>query len=121
MASIDLLLYSPQLAFHIFCAARFYVAHARIFQQPLSSNLTVLSNALEIYAKRWALAARYSKAIRSAIDELSAPTVSSLPAQFYDPQYSTCDINEALRAWEVDTGHWYYNLPALRTPQALVT
>jgi hypothetical protein len=96
-------------------------AHARLFQASLSPNITVFSDALELYSKRWALATRYLNVIRSAVDELSAPIGASLPAQFYDPQYSTCDINEALRSWEADTGSWYYNLPPLRTPQPLIS
>jgi len=94
-------------------------AHARLFQAPLSPNVSIYRDALETYSKRWALATRYLKVLRSAIEELSTPTVTSLPAQFYDPQYSTCDINEALRAWEVETGNWYYNMPGLQTPQPL--
>jgi len=94
-------------------------AHARLFQAPLSPNVSIYRDALETYSKRWALATRYLKVLRSAIEELSTPTVTSLPAQFYDPQYSTCDINEVLRAWEVETGNWYYNMPGLQTPQPL--
>lgn len=90
-------------------------AHARLFQTPLSGNITILRDVLELYSKRWELAKRYLRVIRSAVDELSAaPSTAPLPAQFYDPQYSTCDINEALRAWEVETGNWYYTLPAIR-------
>jgi len=91
------------------------LAHARLFARPLSGNITILRDVIELYSKRWELAIRYLRVIRSAVDELSAaPSTVPLPAQFYDPQYSTCDINEALRAWEVETGNWYYTLPAIR-------
>lgn len=38
--------------------------------------------------------------------------MTSLPAQFYDLQYSSLDIDEALRVWADKMEPWY-NLPGI--------
>ncbi len=47
------------------------------------------------------LARRYETVIRTAVAEHHMPigVMSSLPVQFFDLQYSTLDIDEALRIW----------------------
>lgn len=90
---------NPHLIFTIFVAARFYLIYAKAVNAELPRNLQVLVHALHICAKRWDLAQRYETILKTAAAEHRMPVVmSSLPQQFFDPQFSTLDIDETLRA-----------------------
>lgn len=89
---------NPHLIFTIFVAARFYLLYAKAVNAELPRNLQVLVHALHICGKRWELARRYETILKTAAAEHRVPVVmSSLPQQFFDPQVSTLDIDEALR------------------------
>ncbi|KUJ10837.1 uncharacterized protein LY89DRAFT_787201 [Mollisia scopiformis] len=91
---------SPHLIFCIFVAARFYIAHAKVLSVETPRSLDLLVYALKTCSQRWYLARRLEKVLRHAIAEEKVPiSMSSLPHQFYDLQYSSLDIDEALRVW----------------------
>lgn len=66
----------------------------------LPRNLQQIVHALGICGRRWDLARRYEIIVQTAMAEHEMPVLmSSLPLQFFDLQYSTLDIDEALRVW----------------------
>ncbi|KIW57960.1 hypothetical protein PV05_02514 [Exophiala xenobiotica] len=92
---------SPHLIYSMFVAARFYLVYAKTVAADIPRNLHLLAYALRICGERWVLARRYETVIRTAVAEHHMPigVMSSLPVQFFDLQYSTLDIDEALRIW----------------------
>lgn len=96
----DLQCICPHFIFDIFVAARFYLVNARAFDTDLPQNLSVLLRAYSICRKRWHLAYKLEKVLRTAVAEHDVPLAAvSLPRQFYDMQYVALDIFEAVRAW----------------------
>lgn len=77
------------------------VVYAKAVSADIPRNLHLLAYALRICGERWALARRYETVIRTAVAEHHMPigVMSSLPVQFFDLQYATLDIDEALRIW----------------------
>ncbi|GME27836.1 C6 transcription factor [Neofusicoccum parvum] len=94
----DLETTNPQLTLCIFVAARFLIVHAKHFNLEIPRNLDLLVYALKTSGQRWPISHRQEKVIRTALAEYKIPlSISSLPAQFFDLQYSALDIDEALR------------------------
>ncbi|RDL37437.1 Uncharacterized protein BP5553_04870 [Venustampulla echinocandica] len=91
---------SPYMIFCIFVAARFYLVHAKILSVEVPRNLDLLIYGLKTCGQRWYFARRLEKVLCTAVAEKKVPlALSSLPSQFYDLQYSSLDIDEALRVW----------------------
>ena len=65
--------------------------------------------ALQICGQRWPFARRLGNVITTAMDELNHRTVVNplgpLPVQFWDPQYLSLDVDEALRCWADPVRH----------------
>ncbi|KAF8862099.1 hypothetical protein BDZ45DRAFT_739688 [Acephala macrosclerotiorum] len=96
----DLESMSPHLIFCIFITARFYIVHSKVLSVEIPRSVDLLVYAMKTCSQWWYLAKRLGKVLRHAIAEEKIPvTMSSLPHQFYDLQYSSLDIDAALRAW----------------------
>ncbi|KAH7051117.1 hypothetical protein B0J12DRAFT_572875 [Macrophomina phaseolina] len=90
---------NPNLISTIFVAARFYLVYAKAVNAELPRNLRVLTHALEVCGRKWELARRYGTIAQTAAAEHQMPVfMSSLPPQFFDLQFSTLDITDALLA-----------------------
>ncbi|KAB2570938.1 hypothetical protein DBV05_g10393 [Lasiodiplodia theobromae] len=88
---------NPHLAATLFVTARFYLVYARAACADLPRNLAVLIQALEVCGRRWPVARRYTTLVQTAKAEQQMPIfMSSLPAQFFDLQFSVLDIHDAL-------------------------
>ena len=72
-------------------------------------NLDLLVYSLKTCGLRWPYARRLEKVIRTATADHKLPaSISSLPVQFYDLQYSYLDIDEALRVWAEGLEPWMH-------------
>lgn len=92
---------NPHVIFCVFIAARFYIIFARACGVSISDKLYLLIYALTVAGKRWPLA----KQLRAVLDNAATESRSEsaghhpLPREFYDLQYLSWDIHEALRKW----------------------
>ncbi|KAF2271170.1 hypothetical protein CC78DRAFT_13213 [Lojkania enalia] len=109
MHDSDLENINPLLIPSIFVASRFFLVHAKILNVEIPRNLDLLVYCLKTCGLRWALARRLEKVIRTATADHKLPSsMSSLPVQFYDLQYSYLDIDEALRTWAEGLKPWMH-------------
>jgi hypothetical protein len=115
---------SPLIVSCIFVAARFFLGissplqadqylhvlvHAKLLNVEIPRNLDLLVYSLKTCGLRWSYARRLEKVIRTATADHKLPTtMSSLPVQFYDLQYSYLDIDEALRVWAEGLEPWMH-------------
>ncbi|KAF1952717.1 hypothetical protein CC80DRAFT_479097 [Byssothecium circinans] len=100
---------SPLIISCIFVAARFFLVHAKLLNVEIPRNLDLLVYSLKTCGLRWSYARRLEKVIRTATADHKMPTsMSSLPVQFYDLQYSYLDIDEALRVWAEGLEPWMH-------------
>lgn len=116
---------SPLVSLYIFNAARYLygkfntfsrvlvkilireTVYGRILRTSLPRNIDLLVFSLKICASRWSLARRLVKVLEQASIELSrGETVSELPFEFWNLQYSSIDIDEALRKWAGSVDPW---------------
>jgi hypothetical protein len=71
--------------------------------------LDVYLHALEVCGRRWPYALRLSDAITTAIQQVKGEPIihqsGKLPVQFWDPQYLSLDLDEALRCWSENVRH----------------
>ncbi|KAF2867810.1 hypothetical protein BDV95DRAFT_162291 [Massariosphaeria phaeospora] len=109
---------SPLIISCIFVASRFFVVHAKLLDVQIPQNLDLLVHSLKICGLRWPYARRLEKVIRTATADHALPsTMSSLPVQFHDLQYSCLDIDEALRVWAEGLEPWTTHLAGLGRDQ----
>jgi hypothetical protein len=74
--------------------------HAKILSVEVPRNLDLLVYGLKTCGQRWSFARRLEKVLFAAMAEKKKSVAqSTLPQQFYDLQYSSLDIDEALRVW----------------------
>lgn len=116
---------SPLIISCIFVAARFFLGklenfittrqiahspvHAKLLNVEIPRNLDLLVYSLKTCGLRWSYARRLEKVIRTATADHKLPSsMSSLPVQFYDLQYSYLDIDEALRVWAEGLEPWMH-------------
>lgn len=100
---------SPHLIPCIFVAARFFLVHAKTLGVEVPRNLDLLVYALRTCAMRYSYAIRLEKVLRTAMGEHKLPiSMSSLPPQFYNLQYSAIDIDEALRTWAENLAQFHH-------------
>ncbi|KAF2241666.1 hypothetical protein BU26DRAFT_524829 [Trematosphaeria pertusa] len=100
---------SPLIISCIFVAARFFLVHAKLLNVEIPRNLDLLVYSLKTCGLRWSYARRLEKVIRTATADHKLPSsMSSLPVQFYDLQYSYLDIDEALRVWAEGLEPWMH-------------
>ncbi|KAF2176204.1 hypothetical protein K469DRAFT_607965 [Zopfia rhizophila CBS 207.26] len=100
---------SPLIISCIFVASRFFLVHAKMLNVEIPRNLDLLVYSLKTCGLRWSLARRLEKVIRTATADHKLPSsMSSLPVQFYDLQYSCLDIDEALRVWAEGLEPWMH-------------
>ncbi|KAF2202245.1 hypothetical protein GQ43DRAFT_392578 [Delitschia confertaspora ATCC 74209] len=93
----------------IFVASRFLVVHAKWLNVEIPRNLDLLVYSLKTCGLRWSLARRLERVIRTATAEQKLPSsMSSLPVQFYDLQYSYYDIDESIRIWAEGLHPWMH-------------
>lgn len=86
-----------------------YAVHAKLLNVEIPRNLDLLVYSLKTCGLRWPFALRLEKVIRTATADHKMPTtMSSLPVQFYDLQYSCLDIDEALRIWAEGLQPWMH-------------
>ncbi|RDW69810.1 hypothetical protein BP6252_08830 [Coleophoma cylindrospora] len=112
VSDADLENISPFMIFCIFIAARFYLVHAKILSVEVPRSLDLLIYGLKTCGQRWFFARRLERVLSTAISEKKVPlAMSSLPAQFYDLQYSSLDIDEALRKWSLGIDGSTYEVP----------
>jgi hypothetical protein len=87
--------------------ANSFQVHAKLLNVEIPRNLDLLVYSLKTCGLRWPYALRLEKVIRTATADHKMPTtMSSLPVQFYDLQYSYLDIDEALRVWAEGLEPW---------------
>ncbi|KAJ5811684.1 hypothetical protein N7474_007985 [Penicillium riverlandense] len=93
---------NPHIIFCVFVAARFYVIYSRASNLVVPDKLYLLVYALTVAGKRWALAKQLKKVLDAATTESRSRSTGGhpLPAEFYDLQYLSWDIHDALRQWE---------------------
>ncbi|KAF2476286.1 uncharacterized protein BDR25DRAFT_210022 [Lindgomyces ingoldianus] len=109
MKDINLENISPFIISCIFVASRFFLVHAKLLNVEIPRNLDLLVYSLKTCGLRWSLARRLEKVIRTATADHKLPSsMSSLPVQFYDLQYSYLDIDEALRVWAEGLEPWMH-------------
>lgn len=83
--------------------------HAKLLNVEIPRNLDLLVYSLKTCGLRWSYARRLEKVIRTATADHKLPSsMSSLPVQFYDLQYSYLDIDEALRVWAEGLEPWMH-------------
>jgi len=100
IADADLENMSPHTIFCIFVAARFYLVHAKILSVEIPRSLDLLIYGLKTCGQRWYFARRLERVLYTAIAEKPvAINKSVLPAQFWDLQYSSLDIDHVLSIW----------------------
>ena len=81
--------------------------YAKLLNLDIPRNLDLLIYSLNTCGLRWSYAQRLEKVIRTATSEHKLPvSMTSLPVQFYDLQYSYLDIDEALRVWAAGLEPW---------------
>lgn len=92
---------NPHVIFCIFIAARFYIIYARASELPMSEKLYLLIYALTISGRRWLMAKQLRMVLETAVAENRSESVRAnrLPIEFYDLQYLSWDIHEAVRKW----------------------
>ncbi|EOD52547.1 putative c6 transcription protein [Neofusicoccum parvum UCRNP2] len=88
---------NPNLLAAVFAAARFYLVYAKAVGAELPRNLRVLVRALRVCGERWELARRLGAVLQAAAAEHQVPVfMSSLPVQFFDPQFSSLEVGDAV-------------------------
>jgi hypothetical protein len=92
---------NPHVIFCMFIAARFYIIYARAFEVTMPDKLYLLIYALTVAGKRWPLAKQLRDVLDTAATESRSESAGHhpLPQEFYDLQYLSWDIHEALRKW----------------------
>lgn len=125
MSDMNLENISPLIISSIFVASRFFLVHAKLLNVEIPRNLDLLVYSLKTCGLRWSYAKRLEKVIRTATADHKLPTsMSSLPVQFYDLQYSYLDIDESLRVWAEGLAPWMHlaglEHPALDTNAILM-
>ncbi|EKG11238.1 hypothetical protein MPH_11710 [Macrophomina phaseolina MS6] len=109
----DLETTNPQIGFCIFVAARFLLVHAKHFNLEVPRSLDLLVYAIKTSGQRWPVSHRQEKVIRTALSEYKLPlSISSLPTQFFNLQYSALDIDDALHVWAEKLQPWVHLLHA---------
>ncbi|CAM1510715.1 Fc.00g010500.m01.CDS01 [Cosmosporella sp. VM-42] len=94
---------NPQIIYCIFIAARFYMIYSHAMASSMPNKLRLLVHALCVCGQRWPLARQLHRVLEAATAECVGTSVTQnpLPSEFYDLQYFSLDIYEALRAWVV--------------------
>lgn len=92
---------NPHVIFCVFIAARFYIIYARASGVAMPDKLYLLIYALTVAGKRWPLAKQLRTVLDTAATESRYESAGHhpLPQEFYDLQYLSWDIHEALRKW----------------------
>jgi hypothetical protein len=85
------------------------IVHAKLLNVEIPRNLDLLVYSIKTCGLRWSYARRLEKVIRTATADHKLPaSMSSLPVQFYDLQYSYLDIDESLRVWAEGLEPWMH-------------
>ncbi|CAM1507629.1 Fc.00g072700.m01.CDS01 [Cosmosporella sp. VM-42] len=92
---------NPHVIFFVFIAARFYITYARASGIAVPEKLYLLIYALTVAGKRWHLAKQLRMVLDTAVAESHSESLGALPLprEFYDLQYLSWDIHEALKKW----------------------
>lgn len=86
-----------------------FIVHAKLLNVEIPRNLDLLVYSIKTCGLRWSYARRLEKVIRTATADHKLPaSMSSLPVQFYDLQYSYLDIDESLRVWAEGLEPWMH-------------
>lgn len=83
----------------IFVVGRFLIIYRKALNDTVSEKVYLLIYALTVIGKRWSLARQLQKVLEAAVAECNNAFahVNPLPKEFYDLQYQSVDIYEALR------------------------
>ncbi|KAK2803481.1 hypothetical protein FQN50_006992 [Emmonsiellopsis sp. PD_5] len=92
---------NPLIIYSIFVSARYCIIYHKAMDLDVPYQTHFLISALTICGQRWSLARQLQKVLAAAMFEtnVSIPTRNPLPEEFYDLQYFSLDIAEALKEW----------------------
>lgn len=83
------------------------IVHAKLISVETPRNVDLLIYSLRVCGQRWNLARRLERVLRQAAAEREITiSLTTLPPQFFDLQYSHLDIDKLLEVWaEGQEGH----------------
>ncbi|KAF2102268.1 hypothetical protein NA57DRAFT_73697 [Rhizodiscina lignyota] len=104
IADKELSWFCPFIICSVFTAARFLLAYAAFTGNEAPPSVDLLIYSMRLLSQRWPLAKRLAKVLRAAALEYKATASTyTIPLQFYNLEYSTIDIDEALKAWYMNS------------------
>ncbi|KAK1687511.1 hypothetical protein BDP55DRAFT_630703 [Colletotrichum godetiae] len=97
---------NPHIIHCVFVAARFNIIYDRVLGLGPPNKVWLLIYGLRICGQRWPLARQLLKVLEAAAGTEGYGGVGglkALPGEFWDLQYLSLDIYEALRVWAIET------------------